>query len=90
MNSKRAIPFSTGNLDRLLDEAAIDILIVTSKHNVKYLLGGYYHFQFDYMEAIGVSRFLPIFVYVSGAVEKSAYIAPMRPPAPVRCTSAVQ
>ena len=61
------IPFSTTRLDGLLDDAGIDVLIVTSKHNIQYLLGGYYHFQFDYMEAIGISRYLPIFVYVKGA-----------------------
>ncbi|MCK1383645.1 Xaa-Pro peptidase family protein [Bradyrhizobium sp. 21] len=69
------IPFSTARLDRLLDDAGIDVLIVTSKHNIQYLLGGYYHFQFDYMEAIGISRYLPVLVYVKGALEKSAYIA---------------
>ncbi|MBR0789438.1 aminopeptidase P family protein [Bradyrhizobium manausense] len=69
------IPFSTARLDGLLDASGIDILLVTSKHNIQHLLGGYYHFQFDYMEAIGISRYLPIFVYVKGDLAKSAYIA---------------
>lgn len=69
------IPFSTARLDALLDATGIDVLLVTSKHNIQYLLGGYYHFQFDTMEAIGISRFLPVFVYVKGAPDKSAYIA---------------
>ncbi len=69
------IPFSMARLDGLLDDFGIDVLIVTSKHNIQYLLGGYYHFQFDYMEAIGISRYLPIFVYVKGALDKSAYVA---------------
>ena len=69
------IPFSTTRLDGLLDASGIDVLIVTSRHNIQYLLGGYYHFQFDYLEAIGVSRFLPVIVYVKGAPDKSAYIA---------------
>ncbi|RXT34568.1 M24 family metallopeptidase [Bradyrhizobium betae] len=73
MDSK--IPFSTARLDGLLDASGIDVLIVTSKHNIQYLLGGYYHFQFDYMEAIGISRYLPVYVYVKGAPDKSAYIA---------------
>ncbi len=73
MHSK--IPFSTTRLDGLLDDFGIDVLIVTSKHNIQYLLGGYYHFQFDYMEAVGISRYLPVFVYVKGAPDKSAYIA---------------
>ena len=31
------------------------MLIVTSKHNVQYTLGGYRFFMFDYMDAIGLS-----------------------------------
>jgi Xaa-Pro aminopeptidase len=69
------IPFSTVRLDGLLDDFGIDVLIVTSKHNIQYLLGGYYHFQFAYMEAIGISRYLPILVYVKGELDKSVYIA---------------
>ncbi|MBR0828408.1 aminopeptidase P family protein [Bradyrhizobium manausense] len=68
-------PFSAARLDALLDASGIDVLLVTSKHNIQYLLGGYYHFQFDYMEAIGISRYLPVFVYVKGALDKSTYIA---------------
>lgn len=55
------------------DDFGIDVLIVTSKHNVQYLLGGYYHFQFDYMEAIGISRWLPVLFYMKGALDKSDY-----------------
>ena len=35
------IPFDAGRLDALMEEAGIDALIVTSKHNIQYLLGGY-------------------------------------------------
>ena len=35
----RAIPFDTAKLDRLMEEAGIDVLIATSKHNAQYLLG---------------------------------------------------
>ena len=70
-----AIPFDHQKLDRLMDEADLDVLIVSSKHNVAYLLGGYRFFFFEYMDAIGVSRYLPLFVYVRGRPERSAYIA---------------
>src|ERR1700712_3230834 len=69
-----AAPFDTGKLDRLMDEAGLDILIVTSRHNVQYLLGGYRFFFFDVMEAIGTSRYLPVFIYQKGHPENSAYI----------------
>src|SRR3954449_826315 len=69
------VPFDHQKLDALMDEAGIDALVVTSKHNVQYLLGGYRFFFFDYMDAIGVSRYLPVFVYPKGRPDRSAYIA---------------
>jgi len=70
----KAIPFDTHHLDRLLAEAGIDVLVVTSKHNIQYLFGGYRFFFFDYMDAIGVSRYLPILVYRRGKAEDASYI----------------
>jgi Xaa-Pro aminopeptidase len=66
-------PFDTGLLDRLMDEAGLDVLVATSKHNVQYLLGGHRSFFFDNMDAIGIGRYLPAFVYPKGAPEKAAY-----------------
>jgi Xaa-Pro aminopeptidase len=57
-----------------MEEAGIDALVVTSNHNVQYLLGGYRFFFFDHFDAIGVSRYLPILVYVKGHPERAAYI----------------
>src|SRR4051812_4299651 len=68
-----AIPFDAVRLDKLMDEAGMDVLIATSKHNVQYLLGGHRAFFFDYMDAMGLSRYLPVFVYPKGAPEKAAY-----------------
>ena len=50
----KPIPFDTARLDELLDDAGIDVLLVTSKHNVQYLLGGYRFFFFDVMDAVVV------------------------------------
>jgi Xaa-Pro aminopeptidase len=47
---------------------------VTSKHNVQYLLGGHRANFFDYMDATGITRYLPIVIYPKGAPEKAAYI----------------
>jgi Xaa-Pro aminopeptidase len=68
-----AIPFDSGRLDRLMDENGIDVLIASSKHNVQYLLGGHRAFFFDYMDAMGLSRYLPIVVYPKGAPDKAAF-----------------
>jgi Xaa-Pro aminopeptidase len=67
------IPFDAPLLDRLMDEAGMDVLLATSKHNVQYLLGGHRAFFFDYMDAMGLSRYLPVLVYPKGAPEKAGF-----------------
>src|SRR5215470_12070486 len=69
-----AIPFDSARLDRLMEAAKIDVLLVTSKHNVQYLLGGHRSIFFDYMDATGLSRYLPIVIYPKGAPDKAAFI----------------
>jgi Xaa-Pro aminopeptidase len=71
--SLKSLPFDATRLDALLDDAGIDILLVTSKHNVQYLLGGYRFFFFDYMDAIAQSRYLPVLIYQKGKPENAAY-----------------
>src|SRR5271166_5053169 len=72
--ASRPIPFDAGRLDALMEEAGIDALVVTSKHNIQYLLGGYRFFFFDHFDAIGVSRYLPILLYVKGHPERATYV----------------
>jgi Xaa-Pro aminopeptidase len=67
------IPFDSALLDRLMDEAGIDVLLANSKHNVQYLLGGHRAFFFDYMDAMGLSRYLPVVIYPKGAPEKAGF-----------------
>jgi Xaa-Pro aminopeptidase len=67
------IPFDATRLDRLMDEAGIDVLLATSKHNVQYLLGGHRAIFFDYMDAMGLSRYLPIVIYPKGKPDKAAF-----------------
>jgi Xaa-Pro aminopeptidase len=68
------IPFDAARLDALMEEAGIDALVVTSKHNIHYLLGGYRFFFFDHFDAIGLSRYLPVLVYVKGDPDRAAYV----------------
>ena len=72
-NSAR-LPFDSARLDRLLDEAGMDAVVISSKHNIQYLFGGYRFFFFEHFDAIGVSRYLPLLVYVKGRPEQSTYI----------------
>ncbi len=70
-----SIPFDTKRLDALLDEAGIDILVATSKHSIQYLFGGYRFFFFAYMDAVGVSRYLPALIYPKGTPNDAIYVA---------------
>ena len=45
-----------------MDEAGIDVLVTTSKHNVT-SVGGHRAFFFESMDAMGLSRYLPVLVY---------------------------
>lgn len=67
-------PFNAQLLDRLMEERGLDLLVVTSKHNVQYLLGGYRFFMFDYMDAVGLSRYLPVLIYPKSRPDLTAYI----------------
>lgn len=69
-----AIPFDTDKLDALLEEAGIDVLMASSKHNIQYLMGDYRYFFFDHFDAIGLSRYLPIVIYPRGRPNQAAYI----------------
>src|SRR5579872_4134307 len=73
-SSAIAVPFDRARLDRLMDADGIDVVIATSKHNVQYLLGGHRANFFDYMDAIGVTRYLPVFIYPKGAPQKAGYV----------------
>ncbi|WP_187972818.1 M24 family metallopeptidase [Aquibium microcysteis] len=70
-----AVPFDAGRLDRLMEEAGIDVMLATSKHNTAYLLGGYRFIFFSAMDAIGHSRYLPIVVYEKGRPDHAAFVA---------------
>jgi Xaa-Pro aminopeptidase len=73
-DSAPSLPFDSNLLDRLMDQAGIDVVLATSKHNVQYLLGGHRTFFFDYTDAMGASRYLPVLAYPKGAAEKASYI----------------
>jgi hypothetical protein len=70
----QSTPFSTAKLDALLDESGIDLLLVTSKHNLQYLLGGYRYYFFEHLDNIGLGRYLPVLGYVKGQLDRAFYV----------------
>lgn len=74
-SASAAIPFDSKRLDLLMDDAGVDVLLITSKHNVQYMLGGHKNIFFGSMDAWGLSRYLPIIIYSKGEPEKSVFVA---------------
>jgi Xaa-Pro dipeptidase len=54
-----ALPFPTDRLDQTLEELGLDLLVVTSKHNIRYLLGGRHHSFFDVNDASAPAAISP-------------------------------
>lgn len=62
--SATAVSAVTGLLDRALEEANLDAVLVTSPHNVRYLLGQPPFFFFEFDRAFGRGQYLPILIYL--------------------------
>jgi Xaa-Pro dipeptidase len=73
--TQHAIPFDSRRLDELMEQAGLDVVLATSKHNTQYLLGGYRFIFFSAMDAIGHSRYLPVVIYEKGQPEHAAFVA---------------
>jgi len=67
-------PFDTSRLDALMEASGIDALIVSSQHNLRYLLNGYRFFFFAHASAIGVGRYVPLLVYQRGHAARTLYV----------------
>src|SRR5436309_9471836 len=67
-------PFDAARLDELMGQAGVDVLLATSWHNVQYLLGGYRFFMYAGLDAIGLSRYLPVLGYTRGRAEAAFYV----------------
>ena len=66
-------PIDTNRLDALLEEAGLDTVLDTSKHNIHHLQGGY--FSCSHMDPHGLSRYLPFLVYVKVRPHETSYVA---------------
>jgi Xaa-Pro aminopeptidase len=71
---RMTIPFDHLKLDRLLDQAEVDLLLAVTKHNVQYLLGGYRYFFFAHADAFATGRYLPIVGYFPAKLELAFYV----------------
>jgi Xaa-Pro aminopeptidase len=73
-------PFDVTKLDQLLESAGLDVILVTTKHNVRYFLDGYQNQFFGVMDALGVGRYLPVLIYVRGRLDLAHFVGSMVDP----------
>jgi Xaa-Pro aminopeptidase len=73
------VPFDSSKLAALMEEAGVDLVLASSRHNVRYLTGGYvYHFNercqragsSQYLAFVGVPRKAEDAFYVGSPMEK--------------------
>ncbi len=67
-------PFDSAKLAHLMDEAGVDLLLASTRHNVRYLTGGYvYHFH-ERGQRMGSSQYLAFVGVPRGRIEDACYI----------------
>ncbi len=68
------VPFDSAKLTDLMDAAGMDLLLASTRHNVRYLTGGYvYHFH-ERGQRMGSSRYLAFVGVPRGRVADAFYI----------------
>jgi Xaa-Pro aminopeptidase len=68
------IPFDAAKLFRLMEESGLSLILVNSRHNVRYLSGGYcYHFH-AHSTRMGRSQYLPFLGMPLGRIDESFYV----------------
>ena len=67
-------PFDAKKLDVLMEEAKIDLILATTRHNIKYLTGGRYHHFFGRSSRQGASQYLAVVGLPRGRFQDAFYI----------------
>jgi Xaa-Pro dipeptidase len=68
-------PFDAVKLDRLMEEAGLSLVLAHTRHNVRYLSGGYYYHFHANATRMGRSQYLPFVGIPRGRVEESFIVA---------------
>jgi Xaa-Pro aminopeptidase len=54
------VPFDAEKLDGLMEEAGLSLILATTRHNIRYLTGGYCFHFYERFTRIGRSQYLPV------------------------------
>ncbi len=66
--------FDAGKLDRLMEEADLTLVLAHTRHNVRYLSGGYYYHFHANSTRMGRSQYLPFVGISRGHIEDTFYV----------------
>jgi Xaa-Pro dipeptidase len=68
------MPFDTAKLDRLMAEADLGLVLAHTRHNVRYLTGGYYYHFHANSTRMGRSQYLPFVGIPRARVQEAFYV----------------
>jgi len=68
------IPFDGEKLGRLMREHNIDGVLATTRHNIRYLTGGYYLSFYARTARVGSGQYLPVVGIPAGRLESAFYV----------------
>jgi Xaa-Pro dipeptidase len=69
------LPFDVTKLDRLMAEADLDLVLVNTRHNTRYLTGGYYYHFHANSARMGKSQYLSFVGIPRGRASDAFYVA---------------
>jgi Xaa-Pro aminopeptidase len=68
------IPFDAARLQRLMREHEVDVVLATTRHNVRYLTGGYYFPFYARTPRFGAGRYLSVVGIPAAALDSAFYV----------------
>ncbi len=67
-------PFDAKKLDALMEEAKVDLVLATTRHNIRYLTGGRYHHFFLRTTRLGASQYMAVVGLPRGRFQDAFYV----------------
>lgn len=67
-------PFDAKKLDRLMQDAGLDLLLACTRHNVRYLTGGYYYHFHAHATRMAQTQYLPFVGLPRGRMESAFFV----------------
>ncbi|MBT3350857.1 MAG: aminopeptidase P family protein [Nitrospinaceae bacterium] len=68
------LPYDSSRLDRLMDEAGADVLLVGTRHNIRYLCGGYYYHFYARFTAVAQAVYTPLLGIPKNQPDKAFFV----------------